>query len=211
MPPADTVPANSERWTAAARLADGLTDDGALRRRTRVLILVGTLVLVSWAAGVGLALILPATGHGDRTSDTSNERLLVQVALLALGLIVGGVGFAWAYRTGHYITRWRFVSSPLSRAEKRSVQRQIAGKEPLAAEHASVVAAVAAQSRRATLGIAPIYAAMMLFAVSTAVSTDVLYLRLLEVAVSACFIAVFVQLAVMYRRSGRFLALHQLG
>jgi hypothetical protein len=32
---------------------------------------------------------------------------------------------------------------------------------------------------------------------------------LLEVAVSACFIAVFVQLAVMYRRAGRFLAAHQ--
>ena len=209
MPPSHHAPADSERWTAAARLAEGLTDDGTLRRRTRVLIWVGTLVLVSWAAGVGLALILPTAGHGDPTSDTSTVRLLVQVALLAIGFIVGGVGFAWAYRTGHYITRWRFVSSPLSRAEKRSVQRQIAGNEPLDAEHAGVVSAVAAQSRKATLGIAPIYAAMMLFAVSTAVSTDVLFLRLLEVIVSACFIAAFVQLAVMYRRAGRFLARHQ--
>ncbi|MBF4590417.1 hypothetical protein [Curtobacterium sp. VKM Ac-1395] len=209
MPPADTTPVDPDRWTAAARLAEGLTDDGTLRRRTRVLVWVGTLVLLSWAAGVGLALILPTAGHGDQTGDTSTVRLLVQVALLAVGFIVGGVGFAWAYRTGHYITRWRFVSSPLSRAEKRSVQRQIADKEPLDAEHADIVTAVAAQSRRATLGMAPIYAAMMLFAASTAVSTDVLYLRLLEVAVSACFIAVFVQLAVMYRRAGRFLAAHQ--
>lgn len=40
------------------------------------------------------------------------------------------------------------MSSPLSRAEQRSVRRQIAGKEPLDDEHAAIVAAVAVQYRR---------------------------------------------------------------
>ncbi|MCS6570616.1 hypothetical protein NYQ35_17595 [Curtobacterium flaccumfaciens pv. flaccumfaciens] len=42
-----TDPAGAERWAAAARLADGQSDDGLRRRRTRVFVWAGALVLVS--------------------------------------------------------------------------------------------------------------------------------------------------------------------
>jgi hypothetical protein len=202
----DPEPAEAERWAAAARLADGQSDDGLLRRRTRVFVWVGALVLVSWAVGVVLALVLPSTIGSTHARGGDGAQLLVQLVLLLLGLGVGIVGFVWASRSGHYITRWRSVSSPLSRAEQRSVRRQIAGKEPLDDEHAAIVAAVAAQNRRATLGVLPIYGAAMLFAASTAVSTDSLPIKLLELVASLAFVVGLVQLAFQYRRAGRFLS-----
>lgn len=196
-------PAHSVGWTRAARLADGLPDEGIDRRRTRALIWVGVLVLASWAAGVALAMVLPAPRHGDADSTI---RMILQLTLLVIGAVVGGVGFTWAFRTGHYITRWKSISSPLSPEERRSVRRQIAGRERLDEEHAALVVAIAAQGRRSTLGMVPIYSAMMLFAAATAVSTDVLVLRLMEVVASTGIAVSFVLLAVQYRRSGRFLA-----
>lgn len=201
-----TDPAGAERWAAAARLADGQSDDGLRRRRTRVFVWLGALVLVSWAVGVVLALVLaPATGS-SHASGGDGVQLLVQLLLLLLGLVVGIVGFVWAFRSGHYVTRWQSVSSPLSRAEQRSVRRQIAGKEPIDDEHADIVAAVAAQNRRATLGILPIFGAVMLFAASTAVSTDSLPIKLIELVASFAVVLGLVQLAVQYRRAGRFLS-----
>jgi len=201
-----TDPAGAERWAAAARLADGQSDDGLRRRRTRVFVWAGALVLVSWAVGVVLALVLvPATGS-NHASGRDGVQLLVQLLLLLLGLVVGIVGFVWAYRSGHYVTRWRSVSSPLSRAEQRSVRRQIAGKEPIDDEHADIVTAVAVQNRRATLGILPIVGALMLFAASTAVSTDSLPIKMLELVASLAFVVGLVQLAFQYRRAGRFLS-----
>lgn len=203
-PPTD--PAGAERWAAAARLADGQSDDGLRRRRTRVFVWLGALVLVSWAVGVVLALVLaPGTGS-SHASGGDGVQLLVQLLLLLLGLVVGIVGFVWAYRSGHYVTRWRSVSSPLSRAEQRSVRRQIAGQEPIDDEHADIVFAVAVQNRRATLGILPIFGAVMLFATSTAVSTDSLPIKLIELVASFTVVLGLVQLALQYRRAGRFLS-----
>ncbi|ROP60568.1 hypothetical protein [Curtobacterium sp. PhB115] len=204
MTTADNEPAGAERWAAAARLAAGQSDDSLLRRRTRVFVWAGALVLISWAVGVVMALVLPSTiGSTDAGGDDAQ---LVQLVLLLLGLVVGIVGFVWAYRSGHHITRWRSVSSPLSRAEQRSVRRQIAGREPIDDEHADIVAAVAVQNRRATLGILPIFGAAMLFAASTAVSTDSLAIKLLELVASLAFVVGLVQLAFQYRRAGRFLS-----
>lgn len=115
----------------------------------------------------------------------------------------------WAHRSGHSITRLRRVSSPLSRAEQRSVRRQIAGEEPLDDEHAAIVAAVAAvaaQSRRSTLGVLPISGASMLFAASTALSTDGLPVELIELVTSVAFVVGLVHLAFQYRRAGWFLS-----
>jgi hypothetical protein len=118
------------------------------------------------------------------------------------------VGFTWAKRTGHYITRWQAVASPLSRREKKSVRRQISGKADPDRDHLPVVVAIANQNRRATLGIAPIFSALILLAVATAVGSNNLYIKLLELAVSLLFVVVAVQLVVLYRKAGRFIDQH---
>ena len=86
------------------------------------------------------------------------------------------------------------------------MRRQIAGKEPIDDEHADIVVAVAVQNRRAMLGILPIFGAVMLFAASTAVSTDSLPIKLIELVASFAVVLGLVQLAVQYRRAGRFLS-----
>ena len=132
----------------------------------------------------------------------------MEFVFLGLGLAVGIVGFIWARRTGHYITRWRSVASPLNRQEKKSVRRQISGKDQIDPEHVRVVVAIAHQNRRATLGVAPIYGAMVLIAVGEAAGSDEVYIKLLELAASLLFVLGAVTLVVQYRRAGRFIDRH---
>lgn len=198
-----------ERWAAAARLADGRTDERLPRRRARAVAWIVVLVVVLALVGFGVGWFLPTSVADSDGSDPSTLRLVVQLGLLLLGILVGAFGFAWARRTGRWVTRWQAVRSPLSRREQRSVQRQIAGSEPLDEAHRDVVVAIAEQNQRATLGGVPIYAAVALFAASTAVSTDTWSIRLLESVVVVGLIAVFGWLAVLYRRTGRFLAAHR--
>lgn len=109
------------RWAAAAKLADGVTDDGLHKRRARVLLQVVALIVGSWIVGVVIALIFIPHGSGRDTSgssDVQTQQLIAQFVFLGLGLLVGIPGFIWAKRTGHYITRWRAVASPLNRREK---------------------------------------------------------------------------------------------
>lgn len=208
-------PAAAARWAAAADLAAGVVDDRLRRRRTRALVLIAALVVLGWVLGVVLAILLPHTGSGSAGSSASGSRsgaqpgdgrFVVQVVFLVLGLAVGITGFVWARRTGHYVTRWRFVVSPLSPGEKRAVRRQIAGRAPVDESHLDTIVAAAAQSRRAVFGVAPLYAAVLLFAVATAVGTDDVTIRALELAASVLVVVGAVQLAVGHRRAGRFVA-----
>ncbi|BDZ49714.1 hypothetical protein GCM10025867_19550 [Frondihabitans sucicola] len=198
------------RWAAAAQLAEGVSDDGFPKRRARILLRIVILMAASWITGFVVALLfLPkSSSGGDSSSDGSSQQLIAQFVFLGLGLVVGVVGFVWAKRTGHYITRWRAVASPLNRQEKKGVRRQISGKVAPDTEHLFVVVAIANQNRRATLGIAPIYSAAVLLAIATAVGSNELIIKLLELAVSLSFVVVAVQFVVLYRKAGRFMDQH---
>lgn len=198
---------SASRWDAAAKLAAGVIDDGFHKRRARVLLQLIILVVSGWIIGFIVALIfLPKAGSGHGNSATSTvPQLIAEVVFLALGFVIGIAGFIWARRTAHYITRWRAVASPLNRSEKKSVRHQISGKNMVDREHLTVVVAIAKQSRRATLGVAPLYVASMLFAVAIAIGSNFLLLKLLELAVALLFVIAVVQVAVFYRRAGRFI------
>jgi hypothetical protein len=199
------------RWAAAADLADGVTDDGLQKRRARILIQIGALAVGSWITGLVIAILfIPRGSSADatRTSTMETQQLLAQLIFVGLGLFVGIAGFVWGKRTGHYITRWRAVASPLNRTEKKSIRRQISGKDQPDREHLGVVVAVARQNRRATLGITPIYAAMVLLAIGTAIGSDDIFVKFLELVVSLMIVAVAVQLVILYRRCGRFIEQH---
>ncbi|RPE78093.1 MULTISPECIES: hypothetical protein [unclassified Frondihabitans] len=201
---------SAARWAAAAQLAEGVTDDGFHKRRARILLQIGVLIAASWVTGFVVALLfLPESSSSTGTSSNGGSgQLIVQIVFLSLGLLVGVVGFIWAKRTGHYITRWRAVGSPLNRQEKKSVRKQINGKVEPDTEHLPVVAAIANQNRRATLGIPPIYAAAVLLAIATAVGSNELFIKLLELGVSVLFVVVAVQLVVFYRKAGHFIDRH---
>jgi hypothetical protein len=202
----DTTEQVEARWAAAAKLADGVTDENFHKRRTRVLIRLAALLIGTWIVGVVIAVLFVPNGahHSGSNNGPSEGQAIAQLVFLTLGLIVGVVGFIWAKRTGHYITRWRAVTSPLNRAEKKAVRKQIKGKAELDHAHLATIVAVASQTRRATLGLVPIYSALVLFAVATAIGSDVLFVKLLELVVSLLFVAVAAQLTVSYRQAGRF-------
>ncbi|WP_155865137.1 hypothetical protein [Gryllotalpicola ginsengisoli] len=194
------------RWAAAAQLAAGVNDDRLRGRRVRVLLWVGLLVIASWVAGFVLALVLPAAASTPSTGEANvSARLFAALIVMAIGLVVGLVGFIWGIRTGHYIARWRAVTSPLSMKEKRAVRKQINGKAPVDQQHLDIILASAEQTRRAVLGIAPLYAAVVLFVVSEAIVTDAVLERLLALFASVMFAIAAVQLVVAYRRAGRFI------
>lgn len=193
------------RWAAAAELTAGISDDGLSRRRARTLGWVAAVIVGAAVLGFVLALVLIPRGHdADLVGGPSEQQLIGQLLFLALGLIVGVGGFVWARRNGYYITRWRHGSSPLNRQEKKAVRRQIAAKER-PDDHILVVVAIARQNRRATLGVAPTYAAIMFFAISSAISTNLLAIKLLELAAVTLLLVVAVQLSIGYKRAGAFI------
>lgn len=197
---------SAARWAAAEDLARGETDEGLPRRRNRVIAQVAVLITASWLVGVVLTLVfLPGGGNAPADEGPRTARLITQLVFLVLGLMIGIGGFIWAKRSGHYVTRWRAVASPLDRAERKSVRRQITGKDAPNRDRLLVLVAAANQSRRAVLGVAPIYAALLLFAVSTAIGANVLFLTILELGVSVLFVVVAIQLVILYRRMGIFI------
>lgn len=194
------------RWAAARALAVGVSDDGFRQRRSRTVVRLAALVVAAWVLGVVLALVLvPSGGSSGGDHGVSDAQLVGQGVFTLLAFAVGISGFVWARRTGHYVTRWRAVSSPLDRGERRSVRRQIAGTEQPDQEHLDVVLAAARQGRRATLGVAPLHAALVLLAVGTAIGSDALVITMLEMVVSLLFVVAAVQLTVQYQRAGRFI------
>ncbi|MEY9951004.1 hypothetical protein [Leifsonia sp. EB34] len=192
------------RWRAADELAQGVADDGLGRRRGRVLAWVLGLFVASWLAGFVLAFALPRPAH-HATSGGMGVREFAGLTLSAIGFLVALIGFIWGVRTKHYITRWRAVTSPLSRRERKSVMKQIRGRRPMDSEHADTIVAAARQLRRASLGTAPLYAGLSLMVLGFVVSATVLVSLILCLISLALFAAAGVQLLVYYRQMGAFL------
>lgn len=197
--------ASAARWRAADELAQGVADEGLGRRRGRVLAWVIGLVIASWLAGFVLAFVLPRPVH-HATSAGMSVREVAGLTLSAAGFLVALVGFVWGVRTKHYVKRWRAVTSPLKRSERKSVMKQIRGRRPLDPEHADTIIAAARQLRRASLGIAPLYAGLSLMILGFVVSTTVLVSLILCVISLALFVAAGIQLLVYYRQMGAFLS-----
>jgi hypothetical protein len=197
------------RWAAAASLADGVADSGVQKRRRVTFLWLGALIVVSLALGFALALWLLPDGGGTSSSESSDEaRLIVSIVVGGIGAVLGVGGFIWARRTGRYITRWSAVISPLNMQEKKSVRKQLAGKESVDEMHLSTILAIARQNQRVTQGLVPLYGAIVLLDLATAFSTPYPLLQYLNVAVALMFIAVGAFLAVIYRRTDAFIDQH---
>jgi hypothetical protein len=195
------------RWAAAQKIADGEMDERMPRRRRIVWLWVSALVIGSLLLGVVLTAVLP------RPDDTPSSdgggwtaRLIAGAVFQAIALVVGVGGFIWAVRTKRYITRWRAVASPLNLRERKWVIKQIRSATPVDDDRKrSVVLAVAAQNRRATLGILPVYCCLVLLAVSVGLLSTWAAIAWLELAVVLAFLVTFAFIARDYRRAGGYL------
>ena len=206
--PAEVQDSAAERWERAAQLAAGVDDDQLQKRRRRVWWLILGLMGVGFVGGLIFGLILPRdVVQGEQPDDES-----VFQARFVAGLIVWGIGllgfvaaFIWAKMTGHFITRWRAVWSPLNRRERKTFLKQIRLKAPADDEHLPILVAGATQFRRATIGVAPLYGGIVLMISGTSILigsglTVWLYLGLILLYGVIAVITVR-----QYRQAGRFL------
>jgi hypothetical protein len=196
-----------QRWAAAQKIADGEMDERMPRRRRIVWLWISALFIVSLLLGIVLSAILPRPTDAAMSDDEGwTARLIAAAVFQAMALVVGVAGVVWAVRTRRFITRWRAVASPLNLRERKWVITQIRSAAPVDDERKRlVVLAVAAQNRRATLGVVPLYCGMTLLAVSVGLSSRWEAIVWIELAVVLSFLVVFLFLARDYRRAGVYL------
>lgn len=188
-------------------LAAGIDDPIRRRaRRSRTFLFLTAVIALSWLFGIIAALALPhASGH----RDLPDSRALAALAIEGIGFLAVVGGFIWARRTGRYIVRWRSISSPLTRRQRRLAQRAIAGKVSLEADRTPYLLALASQNRRTTEGMTPLYGGILLLESASVLLNQRPFLLALAGIVVILFIVAAVQLMLVYRRSGRFLAQHE--
>lgn len=97
--------------------------------------------------------------------------LFIGIAIPIVGILIGIIGFIWAKRTGRYITRWKYVISPLNRSERRWALKQVRGRIEPDTKIMPILVALARQLRAGMLGVAPLYVAIALMSLGTATWT----------------------------------------
>ncbi|MGY4857674.1 hypothetical protein [Cryobacterium sp. AP23] len=195
-----------QRWAAAQKIAAGGIDERMPRRRRIVLLWISVFFVGSLLLGVVLTAVLPPLDTSEAEVEGWSPRVIAGYLFQGAGVLIGVVGFVWAIRTDRYITRWRAVASPLRARERKWVQKQIRTGAPIDDEQKmSVVLAIAAQNRSATLGVLPIFACSTLIAVGVGLSSPWDLIAWVELVVVLAFIVLFALLARDYRRAGVYL------
>ena len=198
------------RWEAATVLARNVA---VPKRRSRRWWTWAWIVLVVIGAGV-LAFsltswILP-TGEGGRL-ELVPSMLAVQSPLTALVGLVLLYGVFWASITERIVEWSTTIMSALSRSEKRSVRRQLAGREPVGENRLPILLAIARQNQRITEGSVPLFVAYgllyVIIEIREADSTEP-YGRLFSLALAVLFVTCAAYLAVTYIRTARFIRIN---
>ena len=202
---------DDRRWAEAEAMAAGVDDPARRRsRRNRVFLFLVAVIVLSWVTGIVVVLALPhGAGARGGDGDISDARAIVALAVEGVGVVVMIAGFIWAVRAGRYIVRWRSIASPLSRRQRRQAQQAIAGKAALEPDRTRYLLALAVQNRRTTEGITPLYGGILLINSVSFLLNPAPYTAVFSLIVVVLFAVAAVQLALVYRRSGRFLAAHE--
>jgi len=132
----------------------------------------------------------------------------VQFNLTAVGILLLLGGFLWSLLTGRYVTRWNAITSPLSRPERKTVRKQLAGKVPVDPDRLPLLLAIARQNQRITQGLVPLFAGLILLFVGITIGSTLPYAPYLSSVVGALLLVAFVQVAVVYASTARFIRTH---
>jgi len=211
----DALDANAltsdERWAVAAELSRNVAVPKIRSRRWWVW---------AWIVAVAFGLIVLAfplrfwivpAGEGGGV-DFVPSQLAAQSTLTALLVLVLVYGAAWGILTERFVERWSTIMSPLSRTEKRSVRRQLAGKAPVDQDRLPIILAIARQNQRLTEGAVPLFAAWVLIFTATAIrvnDSSEVYMDYLGIVVFALLVGSAIQLAVRYRTTKSFIEAHE--
>jgi hypothetical protein len=141
-----------------------------------------------------------------RTDEGASVRWPSVPTLIGMmGTIVILGSLAWAIATDRFFAQWSGVFGPLTPGDRRSAQRQFAGKERVIERHIPVLRSIAHQERRTTQGIVPVYGGVMLIASSGLLGADDVLLVVSNSGVLVTGFALVAYVSVRYRQAGRFL------
>jgi MFS family permease len=195
------------RWAAAAALARNAAVPQKRSRRWWTWAWIGASVIAVGAIAFSLASWIALVGGGEGVGSVPS-RPAVQTTLIALALLVLTYGVFWASVTERYVERTSTIMSPLSRAERRSVRRQLAGKAPTDESKIAIILAIARQNQRITEGSVPQFVSLFFYYAWIevgAVDSTAAYMPYLRVAVATTLIGSTLYLVIVYARTARFI------
>jgi hypothetical protein len=198
------------RWDAAAALARSVAVAQKRSRRWWTWAWIGAVLIAIGAIAYSLTSWIAPVGGGEGVEFVPS-RPAAQTTLIALALLVLTYGVFWASVTERFVERSSTITSLLSRAERRSVRRQLGGKAPVDKSRIAVILAIALQNQRITEGSVPQFVSLYLYyawiEVGAADSTAA-YMPYLRVAVATSLIGATLYLALVYARTARFIRAH---
>jgi hypothetical protein len=128
------VTTDEERWTRAEELLRGTpsraTTDGVRRRRLLVWAATVSAFLLVGGLGLGVALLVHDPHHVD-PPDPPLWREITSLALFLASVIVMVIVLVSLRRAGQLGNAWRGPLTPLTRAQRKGLVRQVSGKEPV--------------------------------------------------------------------------------
>jgi hypothetical protein len=198
------------RWEAAAALARSVAVSKKHSRRWWTWAWIGASVIAVGAIAFSLTSWIAPVDKGEGVAFVPS-RPAVQSTLIALAVLVLTYGVFWASVTERYVERSSTIMSPLSRAERRSVRRQLAGKAPTDESRIAIILAIARQNQRITEGLVPQYVSLFLYYAWIevgAVDSTAAYMPYLRVAVATTLVGSTLYLAIVYVRTARFIRAH---
>ena len=198
------------QWEAAATRARNVAVPKKHSRRwwTRAWIVLA--VVSAGVLGFSLTSWIVPTGENGRLEFVPS-RLAMQSTLTAVVVLVVLYGVFWGSVTERLVERSSTIMSALSRTEKRSVRRQLAGREPVDETRLPIVLAIGRQSQRLTEGSLPHFLAYGLLYVTTEiglVDSSAPYRPFFSIALALLFVACAAYMAVTYLKTARFIQAH---
>ena len=202
---------DEERWEQALSIARGTPSPPALDRQRRsrrnLLVWGSVLVVVCVAAGAVAGFLFG--GSDSPRGDDDGWRLLPEpwsLVAFVVGLGLEVTGFVLLVRAGQWGARWKTAVSVLTRAQRRSVLRQMRGRAPVVPEQLPVVVDLA---RRVVLmdRLLLVFAGLVVLQTGNIGDEPVWLLVLLLLGVVAVTVGA-VALLVERRRALRFLQQH---
>lgn len=198
---------DEERWDEAARLLNE-TDSPKRRERSRRawLIVIGAALLAAVLTSTVQVLLVPRGRSSAADGGTRPLLLWPSLAVAGVGLLVVVIGLIVGLRNKRLRPAWELPEGVLSWRQRRAVQRQIRGKEPVEERHRRVVQAVAAQHVRSAVGLIPVYVGTAIAVAGVIVAIDVPVLSVcFGLALAIVAIVALWQYGVAVPRARRFL------
>ena len=200
---------DDERWADAQSLLDRAPTPGAeqrLRRHRTVAwsLVAGGLVV---AAAVGLLIGVLVSDDGSSGPDVPAWRDVASLVVVVVGMVVEIVGVVVAVRAGLFRNVWRQPALVLTRAQRRSLLRQVRGKDPVDPARLPLARGLATQLALQTAMVG-VYVGLVVMQIGQAIGSPSTARLAFATGLVVLYVVVLVLLRRQARQAQRFLDQH---